>query len=186
MSFLPASQNHPSALHEALSELRLVARYPAGVLLLHQTRTARGRSSTRSPVAAFADIVVKMQAPSADRFGRRRHFFGVGRYPGTLQHVAGELNPEGTDYVVLPEAPTEATLSPSLETLRLILSESEIALTRLEILDRWPSSIPRPRADSLGRFLMRCCEQGILTRTGAGTKADAFEYRLAGQEEPPG
>src|SRR5947209_6934075 len=36
MSFLPAAQNTPRALHQALNELRVVAGRPAGVLLLHQ------------------------------------------------------------------------------------------------------------------------------------------------------
>ncbi len=44
-----------------------------------------------------------MQMPPGDRFTRRRHFSGVGRYPGPLQHVAAELNPEETDYRVLAD-----------------------------------------------------------------------------------
>src|SRR6266852_1265497 len=104
MSFLPAAQNHPSALRKALNELRVVSGRPAGVLLLHQTCAARSRSRARGPLTAFADILIDMQSPPGDRFTRRRHFTGVGRYPGTLQHVVAELNPEGTDYLLLSDA----------------------------------------------------------------------------------
>jgi AAA domain-containing protein len=177
MSFLPAAQNNPGPLRKALNELRVVSGRPAGVLLLHQTPTARSRSRSRGPLAAFADILIDMQVPPGDRFSRRRQFSGVGRYPGTLQHVAAELNPEGTDYVLLADEPAEPALPSVLETLQQLLRESPTPLTRQEILARWPGE--PPRADSLWRCLARGCELGILVRTGAGTKAEAFRYGLA-------
>ncbi len=183
MSFLPAAQNNPVPLRKALHELRVVSGLPAGVLLLHQTCAARTRSRARGPLTAFADILIDMQLPTGDRFTRRRHFSGVGRYPGTLQHVAAELNPEGTDYLLLADGPPEAALAPALETLKRVLSQSPAPLTRQEILARWPEGEPPPRADSLWRSLMRGCELGILVRTGAGTKVEAFRYALA-QGEP--
>ncbi len=48
-----------------------------------------------------------------------------------------------------------------------------------EILNNWPEPGTRPRADCLGRCLTRACEFGILTRSGDGTKTDAFRYGLA-------
>src|SRR5262249_5353135 len=119
-----------------------------------------------------------MQMPAGGRFTRNRHFYGVGRYPGTLQHVAAELNPEGTDYLVL-DSPADAVVVPTLETLRSLLSQSPTPLTRQEILARWPASEPPPRADSLWRSLTRGCELGILVRTGAGNRAEAYRYGLA-------
>jgi hypothetical protein len=114
-----------------------------------------------------------MQMPPGDRRSRRRDFHGVGRYPGTLQHIAAELNAKGTDYVLLADAPPEAGLTPALETLRRLLSQSPTPLTPQEILARWPESEP-PRADSLWRTLARGCELGILVRTGPGTKTEAL------------
>jgi hypothetical protein len=178
MSFLPAAQNNPRGLRKALNELRVVGDRPAGVLLLHQTCAPRSRTRARGPLTAFADILLDMQMPPGDRFTRRRHFSGVGRYPGTLQHVAAELNPEGTDYLVLADEAPVAALAPALETLRQVLSQSATPLTRQEILARWPEGEP-PRPDSLWRSLTRGCEQGILVRTGAGTKVEAFRYGLA-------
>jgi hypothetical protein len=178
MSFLPAGQNNPSALRKALNELRVVSGRPAAVLLLHQTCAARNRSRARGPLAAFADILIDMQSPPGDRFTRRRHFSGVGRYPGTLQHVAAELSPEGTDYLLRADGPPEAALAPALETLVQLLRQIPGPLTRQEILARWPEGEP-PRADSLWRLLTRGGELGLLVRSGAGTKAEAFRYGLA-------
>jgi hypothetical protein len=179
MNFLPAAQNNPSALRKALNELRGVSERPAGVLLLHQMCAARTRSRARGPLTAFADILIDMQIPPGDRFSRRRHFCGVGRYPGTLQHVAAELNPEGTDYLLLGDDSPETTLSLALETLRQVLGQSPTPLTRQEILAHWPKGERPPRADSLWRSLARGCELGLFVRTGAGNKAEAFRYALA-------
>ena len=71
-------------------------------------RIRRSRSRARGSPRAFADILIDMQMPPGDRFTRRRHFSGVGRYPGPLQHVAAELNPEETDYRVLADRAPEA------------------------------------------------------------------------------
>jgi hypothetical protein len=183
MSFLPGALNSPGGLRKALNELRVVAARPAGVLLLHQTPAPRDGSRARGPLAAFADILLDMRVPPGDPFTRRRHFAGVGRYPGTLGHSTGELNAEGTDYLLLPEeAPGEA-LPTALETLRRLLGQSPAPLTRQEILARWPEGEPSPRADSLWRSLARGCELGILVRSGVGTRAEAFRYALA-QPQP--
>jgi len=60
-------------------------------LLLPQTGPARSRSRARGPLTAFADTLIDRQMPPGGRCTRRRHIQGVGRYPGTLQHVAAEL-----------------------------------------------------------------------------------------------
>jgi hypothetical protein len=178
MSFLPAAQNNPNGLRKALNELGVVANLPAGVLLLHQSGAARSRGRARGPLTAFADILTDMQIPPGNRFTRRRHFQGVGRYPGTLQHLAAELNPEGTDYLLLEAPPLTAAAPPALEIVRQVLSQSPVPLTRQEILARWPEGDQPPRADSLWRCLMRGCEAGMLVRTGEGNKADAYRYGL--------
>jgi hypothetical protein len=178
MSFLPAAQNNARGLRWALQELRVFAGKPSGVLLLHQACAARSGSRSRGPLRAFADILIDMQVPPGDRFTRRRQFYGVGRYPGTLQHAVAELNAEGTDYVLLADEPAGAELAPALETVRQVLRESAEPLPRQEILARWPQGEP-PRADSLWRALARGCELGLLLRSGAGNKSEAFRYGLA-------
>jgi hypothetical protein len=108
--------------------------------------------------------------------------FGGGVVSDRSRHAA-ELNPEGTDYLLRPDASPEATLAPALETLRQLLSQCPGPLTRQEIIARWPGSDPPPRPDSLWRTLTRGCALGILIRTGAGTKAEAFRDGLA-EEQP--
>jgi hypothetical protein len=120
-----------------------------------------------------------MQVPPGNRFSRLRHFHGVGRYPGTFQYAAAELNLEGTDYDLLSDDPKEALQAPCLGTVREILSQGAAALTRLEILLRWPETASPPHPDTLCRTLKHGCETGILVRTGEGTKAEAFRYGLA-------
>jgi AAA domain len=180
MSFLPAAQNNPGAMRKALNELRVVCGRPAGVLLLHQTSAAPGRSRARGPLTAFADILIDMQSPPGNRFTRRRHIYGVGRYPGTLRHVAAELNPEGTDYLLLADDPPEAALAPALETLQQLLRQSPAPLTRQEILARWPEGEPPPRADSLWRSLTRGAGPGRADRRLQ--LPGCLEHWLAGRE----
>ena len=64
-------------------------------------------------------------------------------------------------------------------------SAGTLDLARQEILARWPAGEPPPCPDSLWRCLTRGCELGILVRTGAGNKAEAFRYGLA-RGEPGG
>jgi len=177
MNFLPAGQNNAIALRAALRELRVVAGMPAGVLLVHQTSAARTRTRARGPLAGFADILIDMQVPRGDRFTRRRDFYGVGRYPGTPEYLAAELNPDGTDYILLPDLSIPAVQAPQLPIIERILREAPEPLTRDEILARWPET-NRQRADSLWRTLCRGCELGLFVRKGAGTKAEAFRYGM--------
>src|SRR5262249_18617513 len=110
-----------------------------------------------------------MHVPPGDRTTRRRHFHGVGRYPGMLQQAAAELSPDGTDYLLLPEDQPEPALAPLIETVQQLLP-----LTRQEILGRWPESEPPPRGDSLWRTLMRGCERGSSSAAARGTRRRRF------------
>jgi hypothetical protein len=148
---------------------------PAGVLILNQSR------NVHRPLAAFADIVIEMAIPRGLGVTRRRTFTGVGRYPDTLQAASAELNPEGTDYLLLEgSAPPQP---PLLATLQALLAASPTPLTRQELLARWPGA--PPRADTLWRTLARGAERGLFTVTGSGTKADAFRYGVARTTQPP-
>ncbi len=145
-----------------------MAGFPAAVLVLNQSR------NVHRPLAAFADIVIDMAIPRGPGPTRRRSFTGVGRYPDTLPSITAELNPEGTDYVLLPDGPPPPSL---LSTLQALLADSPTPLTRAELLSRWPGEVPRP--DTLWRTLTRGCELGLFVRLGTGTKTDAFRYAVA-------
>jgi AAA domain len=163
--------------------VRLVAGCAAAVLILNQNR------NVHRPLAAFADIVLEMAAPRAHAAGRagttvgpvatrRRTFTGVGRYPGTLESAVAELNPVGTDYVLVESS--AAAAPPLLPILQELLAASPTPLTRQELLARWPSDPPRP--DSLWRTLRRGLECGVFITSGTGTRTDPFRYALM---DPP-
>ena len=173
--FLPLGERNKKTVAWALAQLALVAGFPAGVLILNQSR------NVQRPLAAFADIVIEMAIPRGAAPTRRRTFTGVGRYPGTLQAVSAELNPEGTDYLVLPGGTPPCP--PLFATLEALLRASPVPLTRQELLARWPEPAPRP--DTLWRALTRGVGRGLFIVRGAGTRADALRYGLAGQGHPP-
>jgi hypothetical protein len=175
VSFLPLAHRNARLVRWAIAQLRLVAGFPAGVLVLNQSRTMH------RPLAAFADIVIEMAIPRGLGVTRRRLFTGVGRYPETLQTASAELNPEGTDYVLLADSP--APHPPLLTTLQTLLAESPTPLTRRELLARWPGDTPRP--DTLWRTLARGIELGLFVVSGTGTKTDAFRYGVVSPTKPP-
>ena len=84
---------------------------------------------------------------------------------------------------MLPDVSPAVALTPALETLRQLLSESATPLTRQEILARWPETERPPHPDSLWRTLTHGCELGIFVRTGAGTRAEAFRYGVTASVE---
>ncbi len=174
VAFLPTADRNARLRRWALSELRLVAGFPAGVLLLNQSR------NMHRPLAAFADIVIEMEIPRGLGVTRRRTFTGVGRYPDTLPSATAELNPEGTDYVLLPDSPEPH--APLLGTLQTLLSDSPTPLTRRELLARWPGEAPRE--DTLWRTLTRGCERGLFVRSGEGTRTEPFRYGVASPTTP--
>jgi hypothetical protein len=168
VSFIPLAHRDKRVLRWALAQLSLVADFPAGVLILNQSR------NVQRPLAAFADIVIDMSMPRGLGQTRRRTFTGVGRYPGTLSAVSAELNAEGTDYQ--PVAGSLVPRAPLLPTIQKLLAASATPLTRQELLDRWPGKQPRP--DSLWRTLVRGTELGLFVARGSGTKAEAFRYAI--------
>jgi hypothetical protein len=174
VSFVPLADRNKRTLRWSLSQLTMIADTPAAVWILNQSR------NLDRPLAAFADIVIKMEVPRGRGPTRRRTFTGVGRYPDTLQTAAGELNLAGTDYVPLPDSPPVSP--PLLATLQALLTESDTPLTRRDLLARWPGVAPRP--DTVWRTLVRGVEVGLFVVSGTGTKADAFRYGLVRRTKP--
>jgi hypothetical protein len=176
VSFLPLVDRNKRTLRWALATLHDIASFPVAVLVLNQSR------NVHRPLAASSDIVIDMTMPRGPATTRRRTFTGVGRYPDTLQAASAELNPDGTDYVLLPDSPVPKP--PLLGTLQALLTASPTPLTCHELLDRWPGSSPRP--DSLWRTLARGIELGVFTGAGKGTKTEPFRFTMsrAEGEEP--
>ena len=93
------------------------------------------------------------------------------------------MNPEGSDYRLLSDQPRDAALTAALEKVRQLLRQSPAHLTPQEIVARRPDGEPPLHADSLWCLLTRGCELGILVRTRAGNKAEAYRYGLV-QSQP--
>ena len=180
--FLPLDHRHDRVLSEILDMLGELARiYPCSVLIINQTRSAHRR------LAAFADIVIEMSIPrhlspraasvqpAGEPRTRRRIFTGTGRYPGTLEAVTAELNPEGTDYILVDG---NVVPPPTLLTaVQSLLAASPGPLTQKELLARWPGA--PPHGDSLWRALSQGLETGLFTATGEGTKNDPHRFAMA-------
>jgi hypothetical protein len=207
-TFMPLADRNKRTLRWALSTLGLVTD-TAAVLILNQSRNVHRplaafadiviemtiprshsllSSSERGSASSLPSPSGKgagssLPSPSGRGVGgegsRRRIFTGVGRYPETLQTATAELNPEGTDYVLLPDSP--APPPPLLCTLQTLLTASPTPLTCSELLDRWPAPAPRP--DSLWRTLRRGVELCLFTPTGKGTKSEPFRFAVVGHAE---
>src|SRR5262245_6181257 len=179
--FIPGVAGHSACLAKALDDLRLVANNYTGILLMHHPprhRVRPGQMIHDSFLAAYADILIDMRKPPGDPFTRRRRFLSTGRYPDTPPRVLAELKAEGTDYVLLAdEAPEQADdAAAAMETLCGVLREHPEPLTRDEILAHWPAAVAAPTANTLWRWLNRGVEMGVLARSGAGSKKEAFRY----------
>jgi hypothetical protein len=181
--FIPGVADHARCLAKALDDLRLVANDYTGIMLMHHPprhRVRPGQMVHDSFLAAYADILIDMRKPPGDPFTRRRRFLSTGRYPDTPPRVLAELNADGADYLLLaddqPEQPEDAA---ALETLCAVLREHPAPLTRDEILAHWAAAAPAPTANTLWRWLNRGVEMGLVVRSGAGSKKEAFRYGIA-------
>jgi hypothetical protein len=185
--FLPARENDPTGLLQALHPLRRLAEAGISFLLLHHTRKAHsapGLAARGSTVlTAFADIIVELrrEAPD-DPSDRRRVLTGFSRYAHTPPALRLELNPDATDYLRLPDAEPDA-FSDNWPVLRLMLEDTCFKMTRSHILEEWSSDFPRPHPGTLARWLDRAVERGLIKRQGAGRKSDPFYYWLPEREE---
>lgn len=167
--FMPLSSRNQQTLRWVFATLKRIAQYPAGVLIINQSRTMH------RPLAAFADIVLEMNVPRGCRTKtRRRVVTGIGRYPGTLQHIAAQLNADGTDYVPT-RRPRTSNVS-IMPTVQAVLAADEAPLTHAEIIERWPGT--PPHANSLWRVLAAAQKAGVLHVVGDGTKTEPYRFGL--------
>jgi AAA domain len=184
--FLPARENDPTGLLQALHPLRRLAETGISFLLAHHTRKAYstpGLAARGSSVlTAFADIIVELRRLNADDpADRRRVLTGFSRYAQTPPALRLELNAEATEYLCLPDPDPDA-FSDNWPVLRVMLEGTCFKLTRSHILDEWSSDFPKPHPGTLARWLDRAVERGLVKRDGAGRKSDPFYYWLPERE----
>ena len=184
--FLPARENDPTGLLQALHPLRRLAETGISFLLAHHTHkaySAPGLAARGSSVlTAFADIIVELRRLNADDpADRRRVLTGFSRYAQTSSSLRLELNVEATEYLCLPDADPDA-FSDNWPVLRIMLEGAIYKLTRSNILEEWSSDFPRPHPGTLARWLDRAVERGLVKREGAGRKSNPFYYWLPERE----
>jgi len=182
LNFLPCNENNAKSQLKALQEVQRLMLAGMAVLVLHHPakgepklgQAARGAGG----LPGFADILLEMRIPPGDAGTRRRRLHGFARYEETPQHLVAVLNREGTDYQILTETDDQEIAPPVFETLRELLRDNETPLTLGEILRQWPDVPPPPTDHTLWRWLKQGVAMGMLVREGAGTKKEAFRYRV--------
>lgn len=184
--FLPAaSENLAMLVLEGLSPMLRLAREGLGVLIAHhpakgvqrEGQAARGSGA----ISGCADILLEMSFVGQNsHFDRRRRLQGYSRFEETPRRLFLELNPEGTEYTLLPDL-GPGDLHRHWDQLSAILTEATSPLSRREIIERWPDAeVPTPT--TLWRWLDHAFAHGLVAREGTGLKKEPFRYRLKRQE----
>ncbi len=119
---------------------------------------------------------------SGDPADRRRILYCYSRSPETPPMILFALNADGTDYTVLPEQ-AGGDFPRFWPVLFGVLEEAPDKLTRLQILDQWPTDFPRPSLATLWRWLDAACERKLICCDGTGRSAEPFRYWLAAREQ---
>lgn len=174
-------------LLDCLLPLQALAGLGPAVWLMHHPakgKRADGQSS-RGTIAlpGFADILVEMNCYGRGRSrDRRRRLCGFSRYVETPRHMVIELSADGGDYL----AASDAAGTPLVRTwpeVHAILAGASDRLTQDEILEQWPTADrDPPDRSTLFRWLTRATQQGLIRRSGAGSRGARYRYWLPGHE----
>jgi hypothetical protein len=173
-------------MYEALAPLRQLTRRGLSALVLHHPgkgdppigQLARGSGA----LSAYADVLLEMRFyPRAADDDRRRWLQAQSRFPETPLQKVIELSADGTDYVSRGTF-HEEEFTARWEVLRPMLAEATWKYTRREVRRRWPGE-ERPDMVSVGRWLERAVEMGLLRKDGMGKRNRPYGYWLPEREE---
>ncbi len=170
----------------ALLPLRRLTAEGVAVLLLHHPRkggSADGQAARGSGVlSAHADVLTEMHwYTRGAETDRRRRLLAWSRLEGTPRQLVIELNAEGTDYLAHGDFEADE-FAPAWGLLRRVLERAPDRLTRAEIRRAWPEAEAAPSRATLGRWLERAAEQGLVLRDGQGHAGDPYRYWLKERE----
>jgi hypothetical protein len=193
-SFLPCGcENQADAMLEALRPLEMLTAKKMAVLILHHPRkgrlqagqAARGTGALGGYVDILVDILVEMRLlERASAYDRRRRLSAWSRHNETPRDLVIELNAEGNDYAVCPDAIDEE-FERGVRILRELLAAAEEQLTRADLLKLWPDR-PKPSSVTLWRWLDKCVARALVQQHGNGDRSDPFRYTLPGLDLPVG
>ncbi len=162
----------------------LTAQGMAGLLMHHPRRqgasagnAGRGHGSIHTEV----DISIEMRHAGDNLESRARRFFCLSRHADTPKKLLFELDADGADYTVLPEADDDG-FSAQWEVLRMVLEDAPQKVTCLDILAEWPDDFARPSETHLRNWLKSAVSAGLVLIEGSGRKADPYRYWVAAAE----
>jgi hypothetical protein len=185
--FLPAEyENRPTAVTDALEELHLLTDEGTGIYLnVHPSKgREHGDFDVRgtAAIAAFADIVVKLDKPANFVDGERiRRLQIVSRLADTESRLL-ELSADATDYTVVEEEPAADSFTQGWPVLKSMLEDSRFPLTRKQLLNSWLEDYDKPSKSTTNRWLTRALKEGLIVRGGTGRKKAPFRYALPGTD----
>jgi hypothetical protein len=180
-----SAENNARSMFEILLPLRALTQEGMAVFILHHPakgdrpvgQSARGSSA----LLGHVDISIEMRHPGGDPLTRRRRFLALSRHAETPRQLLLELNPEGSDYLPVPDAADE-DLQAIWDPLRTVLDDAPQKLTRDDIVFEWPPDLQKPNPTSLWRCLRRAVDKGKIGCEGTGKRSDPFRYWLPGRE----
>ncbi len=179
-------ENQAVTVLETLLPLSALTRRGMAVMVLHHPakgerplgQAARGSGA----LLGHVDVSMEMRHPAGDPLTRRRRFVALSRHAATPRNLMLELNADGTDYVVLPEAELD-DFQTNWQLVQMVLEEAPQKFTRRDILDEWPPDFQKPERTTLWRWLDRAVKLSLVACEGKGNKSDPFRYWLPEREE---
>jgi AAA domain len=178
------AENAARGVLDLLMPVRELTNHGIAALFMHHPRRrdagAGNAGRGHGALHAEVDISIEMRHAGNNLDSRARRFFCLSRHAATPRHLLFELNADGSDYTILPEA--EEGFSEQWDVLRMVLEDAPQKLTRLDILDEWPEDYPKPSPTTLWNWLQSAVIAKLVTVEGTGRKADPFRYWLASTE----
>jgi hypothetical protein len=187
-AFLPGrSENDAGAMMDVLLPLQQLTAQDVAVLMAHHPRkgqTLAGQAARGSgALSGYVDILIEMHWYARHDDGdRRRRLQAYSRHEATPRDHVIELTADGTAYVSLGDF-AQDEFTESWQLLHAVLDAAPSRLTRLEILERWPSPFKAPNEVTLWRWLERAVKGGLVLQQGTGRRSDPYRYWLQSQEE---
>jgi hypothetical protein len=182
-SFLPGrSDSDPATLLDLLHPLRALAETGVAVLVLHHPRkdAAEEGSAARGSGAllGYVDVILELHRSgtlAAD--ATRRRLTGLSRRPQTPESLTYEWVPGTPEFRAVADV-RSARFRENWAAVRALLEARARAVTHKELLADWPADQPPPSATTLYEWLTRAAAEGLVERTGNGTKTEPFRFRL--------
>lgn len=187
-SFTPyRGENHAANAIDFLTSLRRLTECGMSVLLKHHPRRheAEFGAMARGTGALGAAIDIIMEMYRIGHFGDgdcRRLLFGLSRHDETPIRMLVELDTERGHYVRCADQIEDEFIG-GWPVLRVVLEDATQKLTRIGVMQEWPSDFPKPSPVVLWRWLDRAVAEGLILRDGLGRKNRPFRYWLPGAED---